>query len=94
MGQFYVTPVVFALKMLICKDTGKSPIYLGPLLIHQSMKFTNYLYFASQLVGRYKDTKAVGTDGEGPLYQDLVDATSEKDFREKLCTLKERWARK
>ena len=148
LGQFYVTPVVFALKMLICKDTGKSPIYLGPLLIHQSMKFTNYHYFASQLVGLcpgLKDTKAVGTDGEGPLYeafcnvfpnavhlrcfshfqrniedkmkqlglpqavtkemlrdimgvtvgtdryQGLVDATSEKDFREKLCALKERW---
>ena len=72
LGQFYVTPVVFALKMLICKDTGKSPIYLGPLLIHQSMKFTNYHYFASQLVGLcpgLKDTKAVGTDGEGPLYE-------------------------
>jgi len=36
------------------------------------MKLTNCHYFASQLVGLcsgFKDTKAVGTDGEGPLYE-------------------------
>lgn len=71
LGQFYVTPIVFPLKMLVCRDTEKSPIYLGPLLVHQSMKFCNYHYFASQLVGLcpdLKNTQSVGTDGEGPLY--------------------------
>ena len=58
--------------MLIAKSTGKSPIYLGPLLVHQSLKFCNYHYFVSQLVGlclALKNIKAVGTDGEGPLYE-------------------------
>ena len=131
--------------MLTAKSTGKSLIYLGPLLVHQSLKFCNHNYLASQLVGlcpALKNTKAIGTDGEGPLYeafcsvfpnaihlrcfshfqrniedklcfpqtiakeilhdimgvtvgpdryQGLVDAVSKKDFREKLCALKDRW---
>ena len=57
--------------MLISKDTGKSPIYLSPLLIHQSQKFDAYYYLASQLVGlnpNLKTIKAIGTDGESALY--------------------------
>ena len=72
LGRFYVTPIVFPLKMLVAKGTGKSPIYLGPLLVHQSLKFSNYHYFASQVMGlrpSLKNTKAIGTDGEGPLYE-------------------------
>ena len=146
LGRFYVTPIIFPLKMMVAKGTGKSLTYLGPLLIHQSLKFSNYHYFASQVMGlcpSLKNTKAIGTDGEGPLHEafcgvfpkavhlrcfshfqrniedklkqlptnivkeilhdimgvtvgsdrfkGLVDAESEKDFREKLCDLKERW---
>ena len=72
LGHFYVTPIVFPLKMLVAKGTGKSPIYLGLLLVHQSLKFSNYHYFASQVMGlrpSLKNTKAIGTDGEGPLYK-------------------------
>ena len=47
LGRFYVTPIVFPLKMMVAKGTGKSPVYLGPLLIHHSQKFSNYHYFAS-----------------------------------------------
>lgn len=74
LGKFYVTPIVFPLTMLVSKETGKSPVYLGPLLIHQSQKFTAYRYFASQLVGlnsRLKDIRAIGTDGEAALYDAL-----------------------
>ena len=74
LGKFYVTPIVFPLRMLVSKETGKSPVYLGPLLIHQSQKFTAYRYFASQLVGldsRLKDIRAIGTDGEAALYDAL-----------------------
>jgi len=72
LGYFYVTQIVFPLKMLVAKSTGKSPIYLGPLLIYQSLKFSNYHYFVSQVIGlrpSLKNTKAIGTDGEGPLYE-------------------------
>lgn len=72
LDHFYVTPIVFPLKMLVAKGTKKSPIYLGPLLVHQSLKFSNYHYFASQVMGlrpSLKNTKAIGTDGEGPLYE-------------------------
>ena len=42
LGKFYVTPIVFPLRMFVSKETGKSPVYLGPLLIHQSQKFNAY----------------------------------------------------
>ena len=72
LGHFYVTLIVFPLKMLVAKGSGKSPIYLGPLRVHQSLKFSNYHYFASQVLGlrpSLKNTKAIGTDGESPLYE-------------------------
>jgi len=53
LGQFYVTSIVFPLKMLVTMNTGKSPIYLGPLLVHQSLKFCNCHYFVSQIVGSH-----------------------------------------
>ena len=148
LGKFFVTPIVFPLRMLIAKRSGKSPIYMGAMLIHQSLKFSSFHYFVSQIIGlcpSLKNVQAIGTDGEGPLYdafcgcfpnavhlrcfthfqrnleeklkqlqfpshilkeiiQDvmgvqigsdkylgLVDADGEKDFREKLCSLKQRW---
>jgi hypothetical protein len=75
LGNFYVTPVVFPLRMLISKETGKSPIYLGPMLIHQSQKYSAYYYLASQLVGlnsNLKNIRAIGTDGESALYSALT----------------------
>ena len=36
LGKFYVTPM--ALRMFNSKRTGKSPYYIGPLLIHQILK--------------------------------------------------------
>ena len=72
LGRFYATPIVFPLKMLVNKDTGKSPIYLGRFLGNQSLKFSNHHYFVSQVMGlrpSLKSTKAIGTDGEGPLYE-------------------------
>ena len=66
LGYFYVTPMVSPLKMLVAKGSGKSPIYLGPLLVHQSLKFSNYDYFASQVVNTvirtYSDNSNIYVD--------------------------------
>ena len=73
LGQFYVCqPNSIPLKILLAESTGKSPVYFGPHLVHKNLKFYNYHYFASQLVGlcpTLKNAKAIGTDGEGPLYE-------------------------
>ena len=71
LGDFYVTPIVFPLRNMITKSNGKSPTYLGPMLIHQTQKFSAYHYFASQLVSLQPElakVKAIGTDGEQALY--------------------------
>ena len=71
LGEFYVTPIVFPLRMLVTKPNGNSPIYLGPMLVHQTQQFSAYNFFASQLVGLRKELsniRAIGTDGEAPLY--------------------------
>ena len=57
--------------MLVTKPHGKSPTYLGPMLIHQTQKFQAYNFFASQLVSlksQLTDVKAIGTDGETALF--------------------------
>ena len=66
--------MVFPLKMLIATQTGKSPVYLGPILIHQTQKFSAYHYLASQIVGlrpELKHIQAFGTDEEAALYNAL-----------------------
>ena len=75
LGDFFVTPMVFPLKMLIATQTGKSPVYLGPILIHQTQKFSVHHYLASQIVGlrpELKNIQAFGTDGEAALYNALL----------------------
>lgn len=69
-GKFYVTPMVFPLRMFYSKRTGKSPYYIGPLLIHRTLKEPAYHYFCSQLVGMRSslcNVLSVGTDGEKAL---------------------------
>ena len=51
LGDFFVTPIVFTLQMLVPKQSGKSPVYLGSILINQTQKVSAYHYFASQIVG-------------------------------------------
>ena len=60
--------------MLVSTQTGKSPVYLGPILIHQSQKFSAYHYFASQIVAlrpKLNNIRAIGIDGEPALYTAL-----------------------
>ena len=75
LGAFCVTPIVFPLRMLVTKPHGKSPIYLGPMFIHQTQKFSAYHFFASQLVSlrpQLSNVKAIGTDGEAALFDTFL----------------------
>ncbi|KAJ7350129.1 hypothetical protein OS493_038330 [Desmophyllum pertusum] len=69
-GPFNVTPVSFRNIVLESNRTGQCPVFLGPLLIHQSKTFQAYHYLTSQLVGlqpRLQSMQAFGTDGEDEL---------------------------
>lgn len=68
--KLYVTRMVFPLWMFYSKRTGKSPYYIGPLLIHQTLKEPVYHYFCSQLVGMrlsLHNVLSIGTDCEEAL---------------------------
>ena len=46
LGDFFVTPMTYHL-FLECIHTGKHPIMIGPMLVHQRMQFATFNYFAS-----------------------------------------------
>ena len=72
LGDFFVTPTTYEHKLLINRKTGKHPVLLGPLLIHQNRKFGIYHYFASQLLKMkpgLKSLRSFGTDGEEALFE-------------------------
>ena len=74
-GGFYVTPAVFLHKAFICKHTGNSPIFLGPVLIHQRMNTEAYSFFAYQLqilLPPLRHIKAFGTNGEKARVNPLI----------------------
>ena len=42
LGDLYVTPIVYEHQMVVSKETGKHPIFIGPVLIHTDRKYTTY----------------------------------------------------
>ena len=67
LGQFYVTPITYHHLMFKNVKTGKHPIILGPILIHQKVDFAAFNYFASTLIGCKRElakVMAFGTDDE------------------------------
>ena len=62
LGDFHVTPIVYEHQMVVNKETGKHPIFISPVLIH-NRKYTTYYYLASQLETLCPNLP-VGTDGE------------------------------
>ena len=73
LGEFDVTPTTYRHGLLISPRFGKSPIMIGPIMIHYRKTFHTYLFFASTLVGLRRELaglRAFGTDGE----KALVDA--------------------
>ena len=72
-GEFSVTPMVYRHLLLENPQTGRSPILIGPMLVHSRKLFRSYNYFFSTLNGLKQEVaaiKAVGTDGE----KNIVDA--------------------
>ena len=67
LGDFYVTPLTYPHLMLQDVKSRKSPLMLGPVLVHQSTSFSTYNYFASTLIGLRPTLHCVlafGSDGD------------------------------
>lgn len=74
LGKFHLTVTAYQNLMLKDRKTGKSPLMLGPMLLHQRKTFDTYNFFFSNLVGLNKEVSlllAFGTDGEDALIQAL-----------------------
>ena len=70
LGEFEVTPVTYRHLLLESRRTGKSPICVGPILIHYRKTFPTYLFFSSSMFGLQRElvnVKSFGTDGEEAL---------------------------
>lgn len=84
LGEFSVTPTVYRHLLLCDHRTGRSPLLLGPMLVHYHKHFRSYNYFLSTLIGLKQEIEhvnAVGTDGE----KNLVDAVNICNFP--LCLI-------
>ena len=74
-----MTPTTYRQCLLTSVRSGKSPVYIGPTMIHYRKTFHTYFFFASTLIGLHQELqglRAFGTDGE----KSLVDASSH-EFR-------------
>ena len=84
LGDFSVTPIVYQNLLLQNSHTGKSPLMLGPLLVHYRKEYRNYHYFLSTLCAlnrKIAAVKAVGTDGEKNLVDTFHQAAHIRCFR-------------
>lgn len=67
LGDFSVTVTTFKHLHLCNRKTGKSPVMLGPMLVHQKKDTQSYFFLASSLARlnpNLKDIQAIATDGE------------------------------
>ena len=74
LGDFEATPITYH-HLLISQRSGKSPVFLGPMLVHYRKDFCTFLYFASTLVGlcpQLERLQAFGTDGETALIEAMA----------------------
>ena len=75
LGDFFVTPMSYCHLLLDDVKSGKHPVMIGPILVHQSTKFSAYNYFASTLIGydkKLRKVMAYGTDGDNSLVEALA----------------------
>ena len=73
LGEFFVTPMTYHHLLLENVHTGRHPIMVGPMLVHQRMQFSTFNYFANTLISHNKSLRnvlAFGTDGD----KNLADA--------------------
>ena len=76
LGQFEVTPVVYKHLLLKSKRTNKSPVFLGPTMIHHTKTYDIYRALAATCAGKCKGlSKAKGfiTDDEETLARAFED---------------------
>ena len=59
LGDFYVTPTEYRHLMLEDAQSGKHPAIIGPVLVHQQLKFSSFNYFFSTLVSANKQLRDV-----------------------------------
>ena len=67
LGEFSVTVITYKHLQLIDRQTKKSPVLVGPKLIHQKKSMESYYFLASGIVGlcsQLNSLVAYGTDGE------------------------------
>lgn len=67
MGEYEVTPVVYKQLFLRTKRYSKSPVFIGPTMIHHRKNFDTFNVLASTCVSNSKglaDTKGYITGGE------------------------------
>ena len=72
LGDFFVFPLTSPHPLLQDVKTGKPPVMLGPLFVHQKMDFAAFNYIASSLIGIKKELKNIlvfGTDGDKALVE-------------------------
>ena len=55
LGKFHLTVTTYRNLMLVDRKTGRPPMMLGPMLLHQTKTFETYNFFFSKLVGMNKD---------------------------------------
>ena len=70
LGNFSVTPTTYRCRKIVNVTTGKSPVFLGPMLVDQSKTEQTYRYLASSVKRFNPNTvslQAFGTDGERAL---------------------------
>ena len=70
LGNFSVTATAYRNILLEDTRTHRSPVVLGPLLVHYRKQFCTYHYFFSTLIGLQPTVtgiQAIGTDGESAL---------------------------
>ena len=75
LGEFSVTPTVYRHLFVQDVQSGRSPLLIGPMLVHYRKQYCSYNYFLSTLNGlkpQVAAIKAVGTDGEKNLVEAVL----------------------
>ena len=77
-GNFSVTPTSYRNLLLKSRQTGKNPVFIGPIFIHHTkQRATTYKQFFDKLKsirGKLGDVISYGTDGEKALSDALGEA--------------------
>ena len=76
-GNFSVTPTSYRNLLLKSRQTGKNPVFIGPIFIHHTKQRATYKQFFDKLKSireKLSDVISYGTDGEKALSDALAEA--------------------